>query len=251
VELCKQELKKNPNSFVLLGDIGVGGFLDSNNKLHERVLNMGIAEQAMIGFASGLSSLGSNVIVHTISAFLVERALEQIKLCCGYNENKLILVSANGPYDYEKLGPTHHCPADVNLLSTIPNLCIRVPATIDDLSEAFYEATKSTYSYYIRLTSRSATLQINPVSQDGWKKIYLAENQISEKTTKKISEALVCIGESLSYAIESVNKNITTAIFWTLDPFAVLPDELSDFENITVLEPYLFSCMSDNKKIKN
>ena len=61
-ELSKQELANNPNSYVLLGDISVGMFMDKDDNLPDRVFNMGIAEQAMVGFAGGLSTAGGNVI---------------------------------------------------------------------------------------------------------------------------------------------------------------------------------------------
>ena len=73
-ELSKQELANNPNSYVLLGDISVGMFMGKDDNMPERVFNMGIAEQAMVGFGAGLNlASGGNVIIHTIAAFLVEQ----------------------------------------------------------------------------------------------------------------------------------------------------------------------------------
>lgn len=235
VELCKNELKKNQNSYVLLGDIGVGGFVQDDETLPPRVLNMGIAEQALIGFASGLSSTEGNVIVHTISPFLVERAYEQIKLNCGYNAKKLVLVSANGPFDYEKLGPTHHCPADVNLLSLIPNVEIRTPSTVEDFEKCFDEAMESTSSYYIRSTSRSAVtnnLDIDP----SWKKVVGAQARAVTATT-----ALLCTGESLKFALEEFGENNNYDIFYTANPKSKPPSEINKYASIITYEPYITS----------
>lgn len=225
-ELSKLELQRNPKSFVLLGDISVGNFMDANDQLPDRVFNMGIAEQAMIGFASGLSTLGGNVIVHTIAAFLVERAFEQIKLCCGYNLNKLILISANGPYDYDKLGPTHHCASDVTLLMTLPNFDIHVPATVDEFKQCYQQALVSNRSTYIRCTSRAAKLDAEPVRiNDQWQRV----------AGRTGSQAVVCIGESLTYALEHCSDS---AIYWTTDPRAEIPVEVTEHDKIVVLEPY-------------
>jgi transketolase len=225
-ELSKQELQTNPNSFVLLGDISVGNFLDANDNLPDRVFNMGIAEQAMVGFAAGLSTANGNVIVHTIAAFLIERAFEQIKLCCGYNKNKLILISANGPYDYDKLGPTHHCPNDVTLLMTIPGMNIRIPATVEDMRECYQEALAYNDSTYIRCTSRAAKLDVEPVRIDYvWRKL----------PGRNGTRAVVCIGESLTYALQTYKD---TPIYWTVAPRSALPMELDQFEEIVILEPY-------------
>ena len=223
-ELSKAEIANNPNSYVLLGDIGVGAFLNKEDQLPDRVFNMGIAEQAMIGFGSGLSISGGNVIVHTIAAFLVERAFEQIKLCCSYNNAKLILISANGPYEYEKLGPTHHCPNDVSILSTLPNFNIRVPATLQEFRDCYAEALTSLSSTYIRATNRVATVDNFEVLDSKWKMVYGTS-----------PNAVVCIGESLTYQL---TKDSNDTIYWTTDPSAILPYEASLHNRITILEPY-------------
>lgn len=240
-ELSKQELQNNPNSFVLLGDISVGNFLDANDNLPDRVFNMGIAEQAMIGFASGLSTLGGNVIVHTIAAFLVERAYEQIKLCCGYNQNKLILISANGPYDYDKLGPTHHCPSDVTLLMNVTNMNIRIPATVDDMTACYQEALASKNSTYIRCTSRAAKLEADPIYiNNTWRRL-------SDRKGVR-DRAVVCVGETLSYAME---KFTNESIYWTTDPRSEMPSELGIFEEIVILEPYTASFIQVPETIRS
>ena len=241
-ELSKQELQNNPHSFVLLGDISVGNFLDANDQLPDRVFNMGIAEQAMIGFAAGLSTAGGNVLVHTIAAFLVERAFEQIKLCCGYNKNKLILISANGPYDYDKLGPTHHCASDISLLSTIPGMNLRVPATVSDMKECYAQALSTADSTYIRCTSRDAKLDVDPVKIDSlWKKLPNTNG----------NKAVICVGESLTYALQA-HAGMPT--YWTVDPLSQLPEELQEFSELLVLEPYTVPLIKvpesfQNKKI--
>lgn len=236
ITLCKAELELNQNSYVLLGDIGVGGFINSDESLPDRVFNMGIAEQALIGFAAGLSVENGNVIVHTISPFLVERAYEQIKLNCGYNGKKIILISANGPFDYEKLGPTHHCPADVNLLSLIPNLQIRTPPTVDEFKASFHEATASRASYYIRLTSRSTIVEKYAELEDGWKKICIPATCSADREL-----AYICTGESLKFVLEECSTVNRGSIFYHSNPLAKLPNVVTEFSNVKIYEPYLRS----------
>ncbi len=242
IELSRQELLRDPHSRVLLGDISVGGFMDANEQLVPGVLNMGIAEQAMIAFAAGISYAGHNVIVHTIAAFLVERAFEQIKLACGYNQCRLILTSANGPYDYDRLGPTHHCPSDVSLMATVPNLDIRVPATVEDVRECYAEALDNPHSTYIRLTSRSAKLPCEPIREGAWKKIYIRSGEASCEYQGQ-TQAVICIGESLTYWL-SQKMDQDVALYWTADPRAVVPDDVECFQGILVLEPYTVPMLS-------
>ena len=236
-KLSREELERNKSSHVFLGDISVGGFLDENEQMVERAHNLGIAEQAMIGFASGVSLVHpqGNVIVHTISPFLVERTFEQIKLCCGYNGAKLILISANGPYDYERLGPTHHSASDVNLLATIPDMQLRLPSTVEDLEEIYQQALTSDKSTYIRLTARGARPDCETTKIEGHRRLRI-ENGVTTDSPPRFDHTIVCIGESLAYVL--ANQKRAATVYWTSDPFAPLPKEARDHENITVLEPY-------------
>ena len=115
----KEIISQNENILGLLGDISVGLFVDKDEKLYKNIFNLGLIEQSMISYAAGLARSGLIPFVHTISPFIVERAYEQIKLDLVYNNCKCILVSANGPFDYHKLGPTHHCSSDIPLLSLL------------------------------------------------------------------------------------------------------------------------------------
>lgn len=149
--LIKQELVSNKSSVVLLGDISVGLFILPDESLPARCHNVGILEQSMISLAAGMASAGMLPIVHTIAAFLVERTVEQIKLDLLYNQNKVILVSANGPYDYNKLGPTHHSANDVTILNDLGCNCF-LPFSSQSLEDCFIAAKAAGASSYIRLS---------------------------------------------------------------------------------------------------
>lgn len=129
VQTVEAIIKKNKNIFLILGDIGVFGFRNTFKNKKNQIINIGILEQATISFAAGLSKMGLIPIVHTIATFLVERAIEQIKIDFGYQKLGGNLVSVGASYDYASLGSTHHCPADINLIKNIPNAEIIVPGT--------------------------------------------------------------------------------------------------------------------------
>ena len=86
-------LNINEQAIVLLGDIGVFGFMEAMRDHPDRVLNIGILEQSTISLAAGLSIEGMIPIVHTIAPFMVERALEQIKIDFGYQRLRGNLLS--------------------------------------------------------------------------------------------------------------------------------------------------------------
>ena len=154
-------LNTDPNTALLLGDIGVYGFRDALNLHPGRVFNMGILEQSMVGVGAGLASEGVTPFIHSIAPFLVERALEQIKVDFGYQNLPGNLVSVGASFDYAKLGCTHHCPSDVSILSNIPNLDIFLPGHSDELKFQFLRYWNSGKLNYYRLSEQENTSAIN------------------------------------------------------------------------------------------
>ena len=238
----KSLLKQDQNSYILLGDIGVGSF-SQHEKLIPQVINMGINEQAMVSFAGGLSCTGKLVIVHTITAFLVERAYEQIKLTCGYNNQKLILVSANGPFDYTKLGPTHHSPADIPILNQIPNMNLFCPGTNAQLIENIRIAVNSSVSSYIRLTNRVAEFEQSDIG-NMWK---LGNNQ----TIFKKEKAIIAPGEAQKYVQERQLQS-DYDLYAPKDLNQIIDlDQFGPYAEILLLEPYSESVLKLKTTSKN
>jgi transketolase len=110
-------IKENENSSLFLGDIGVFAFRELISNYPNRAFNIGILEQSMIGVAAGFSKKKLVPFIHTIAPFLVERALEQIKVDLGYQRLSANLVSVGASFDYAALGATHHCPGDIGKLN--------------------------------------------------------------------------------------------------------------------------------------
>ena len=143
VQTVTEVLDKDEKASLILGDIGVHGFSTLTSKYPDRAFNIGILEQATIGVAAGLSIKGFDPIVHTIAPFIIERGLEQLKIDFGYQNLSGNFVSVGAAYDYASLGPTHHCPADIEIVRTIPNFNIFCPGTakeFDQLFKKYYKA---------------------------------------------------------------------------------------------------------------
>ena len=154
-QVMATELATNPNSILLLGDIGVFAHRESFANYPERVFNIGILEQSMVSFAAGFAIEGFTPTIHTIAPFLVERAFEQIKIDFGYQNLAGNLVSVGGSLDYSALGATHHCPGDVAMLLNIPNAEIYVPGTAKEFSNLFIGAGRNDKISYFRLSESS------------------------------------------------------------------------------------------------
>ena len=154
-------ISENTNTALLLGDIGVYGFRDILNAYPARAFNIGILEQSMVSVAAGLASEGIIPIIHTIAPFIVERALEQIKLDFGYQKLPGNFVSVGASFDYAKLGCTHHCPGDVNILSNIPEANIFIPGHAKEFENQLINNWNSGKVNYYRLSEHTNSEAIN------------------------------------------------------------------------------------------
>ena len=158
--VATQLIENEPHSALLLGDIGVYGFRDVLARYPQRVFNIGILEQSMISLGAGLASEGIIPIIHTIAPFMVERAYEQIKIDFGYQNLPGNLVSVGASFDYTKLGCTHHCPADINLMSNIPGVNIFIPGHSDEFQYQFKDNWDNGSLNYFRLSEHENTSRI-------------------------------------------------------------------------------------------
>jgi transketolase len=154
-------LRENPKTVLLIGDVGTFAFRDAFKEFPDRVFNVGILEQSMVGMAAGWALRGYIPIVHTISPFIAERAYEQLKIDFGYQNLKGIFIGVGGSHDYSGFGPTHHCPADVSIIRNIPGFQVRIPGTPYEVDAAIRCALHSATvgSTYIRLAERSNTIE--------------------------------------------------------------------------------------------
>jgi transketolase len=94
----------------------------------DRLINVGIAEQDMVGVASGLANGGRIPFVSAASCFLTARALEQIKADVAYSGVHVVLCGQSPGMAYGELGPTHHSIEDLSWTRAIADLPVLVPA---------------------------------------------------------------------------------------------------------------------------
>ena len=110
---------KDKKVILIVGDIGYGIF-DKFRKNHpKRFFNLGICEQSIIGFASGMALEGLKPWVYTITPFLIERPFEQVKLDIDQQKANVKLV---GFADYPNLGPTHSEIINKNTMKLFKNI---------------------------------------------------------------------------------------------------------------------------------
>ncbi len=108
-----------------VGSSKLGGF---EAAFPDRLINVGIAEQNMVGVGAGLANGGRIPFVSGAAPFLTGRALEQIKADVAYSNANVKLCGQSPGMAYGELGPTHHSIEDLAWLRAIANLPVIVPA---------------------------------------------------------------------------------------------------------------------------
>jgi transketolase len=249
VSACENMLKFDENSVILLGDIGVHSFQKLKTNFPSRIMNLGILEQSMVGVGAGFASRGVIPTLHTIAPFLIERALEQIKVDFGYQSLPGNFVSVGASFDYSSLGCTHHCPADIEILSNVPGVDLFIPGHEDEFLDFFQNNWNSGSINYFRLSSI----------------VNASPNQVSKGETKRIkgghAAVVVAVGPILDAAIEglaeldvelhyvssilhskelSFHSQLRNVPFITIEPYypgRVLAKSLSHLSSLS-LKPY-------------
>ena len=146
-------VKTNSDLMVLTCDVSTSAGLDRFRKLHpENYVDLGIAEQNMIGVAAGLASEDFKVVTTTFAPFQTMRCCEQIKVNFGYMKNKVCMVGIASGLVLGTLGYTHCCIEDIGVMRSIPGMKIISPADSLETIKALDAAIKSNDAIYLRLT---------------------------------------------------------------------------------------------------
>ena len=154
--------KKYPELMITTSDVSTSAGLDRYKKKYpDKIIDVGIAEQNLVGVSAGLSSEGFKVISTTFAPFQTLRCCEQIKVNLGYMKNKICMVGLASGLVLGNLGFTHCCIEDIGTLRSIPNISIVVPSDPFELFKVLNEAINYENSVYIRLTAGSNTKIIN------------------------------------------------------------------------------------------
>ena len=120
-------------------------------RLPDQLVEVGIAEQNLVGVAAGLASCGKRVFAVSPASFLTTRALEQVKNDVCYSDHPVTLVGISAGVSYGALGSTHHSLHDLATLRCIENITIVAPADNHETDEAVRQAADLGRPVYLRL----------------------------------------------------------------------------------------------------
>src|SRR5438445_10246477 len=156
----------DPRIVVVVNDsIGSSKLKSFGTKFGRRMINVGIAEQNMVGIAAGLANGNKIPFVSGAAPFLTGRALEQIKVDLAYSHANVKLCGMSSGLAYGELGPTHHSIEDLAWTRAIAGMTVIVPADPIETSSALRKVAGFDGPVFFRV-SRMPVPEIHPVDSD-------------------------------------------------------------------------------------
>lgn len=220
------------NFLVVTGDVSTSAGLDKfKNNYKNRYLDVGIAEQNMIGVAAGLTASGKKVFTTTFSPFQTLRCCEQIKVNLSYMKFDVCMVGLASGISLGSLGYTHCSIEDVGVLRSMPNLTIIAPCDTTELAKSVKEILTYNKPVYLRLTGNNKVSLINNKNYNF--KIGKANKIINGKNIAILSTGTI-ISECVD-AIKSLN-------------LGNLKPSLYNFHTIKPIDKRLVNKISENYK---
>jgi transketolase len=149
VELAEAD----PRIVAVVNDsVGSSNLREFSRRFPERLVNVGIAEQNLIGVSAGLASAGKIPFTCGASCFLTGRALEQIKADIAYSRHNVKLCGMSSGMAYGELGPTHHSIEDLAWTRAIANMTVIVPADPIETAQAVRAAAAMDGPAFLRIS---------------------------------------------------------------------------------------------------
>jgi transketolase len=146
------DLASNDSDLMLLtADLGFSVFEEFEEKYPNQYLNVGVAEQSMMGVASGLALEGKKIFTYSIGNFPTLRCLEQIRNDACYHELNINIVASGGGFSYGGLGMSHHATEDLSIMRALPGVVVMAPSMAWEVRRATEELYKYKGVSYLRL----------------------------------------------------------------------------------------------------
>jgi transketolase len=191
--------KTNPNIVAVTSDSrGSGKLAPFGKALPKQIVEVGIAEQNLVGITAGLAACGKKAFGVSPACFLTARSLEQIKNDICYSDVPAVLIGISAGVSYGALGTTHHSLHDLAVLRAINNVTIIVPADNFETRQAIHFAAKAAKPVFIRFGKAAMHGLHKPDAR------FETGKAITIRDGKDI--ALIATGETVVHALLAAGK---------------------------------------------
>ena len=192
------ELASRDRDIVVLTSDSRGSASMTNfaEQLPEQLIEVGIAEQNIVGIAAGLAASGKKPYVASPACFLSMRSIEQIKVDVAYSKTNVKLIGISGGISYGALGMSHHSLQDIAVMRAIPGINIILPADRHETKKMMEALINSNEPAYIRIGR-------NPVQDVYSSEDYLFEIGKSVLMSQGNDITIIASGETVKVAVDS------------------------------------------------
>ena len=209
-------------------DIGMWAIRDVLIKFAERCTNVGIYEDGMISIAAGMASRGLIPTVFGIQPYLIERALEQIKMDLAYQKMGINVVGTGAAVDYPKYGYSHYCAEDVQLIKMIPGCEFIAPGSAKEFISLFNQSYRNGHPTFFRVSDHPN----NRYDID----VEFGKANVIKRGSRA---TVIAVSVMLDTVMEVCkDKDVTVIYYTTLEPFDYKTlAENCDTGKILIVEP--------------
>lgn len=207
-------LAGDPKSVFLTADLGYNAFEKLAETFGPRFLNVGVAEQNMMGVAAGMALTGLRPWAYSIAPFGTYRCLEQIRNDICLHDLSVRIVGNGGGYTYGIMGSTHHALEDLGVLKPLPNMTLFFPCSNNHVAAAVAQMADLLGPAYLRLSISGFQNDDAPISEN---LLTLTRRYASRPRKKSRGLTIVCAG----HAAQIVNRMRATVSDLEVDVFGI------------------------------
>ena len=223
----KNIIRKEQDNVFFTIDMGTWALEDLFAHYPDRAVNFGIMEDGLIGVAAGMASQGLIPTIYGGWSFLIERALEQVKLDLVYQQLGANIVGTGAAFEYSKYGYSHYCPEDIAILKAIPGIEIVVPGNKKEFKKLFYGSYRNGNTTFFRLTDHVDQWDVD---------VEFGKASVVKEGKKAV---VIAVGNMLDMVMEVCkNEDVTVLYYTTLAPFDRATLDAYWNERILICQPF-------------
>jgi len=160
-----------PELVFLTGDLGFRALEPLRDRLGDRFINAGVAEQNMVSVSAALARSGLRPWAYSIAPFIYARPFEQIRNDVCLHNLPVVLVGNGGGYGYGVMGATHHAIEDYGVLLALPHMRVFVPAFDSDVGSVIGQLMRADAPSYLRLGLSEEPKGFVPPPYGAWRRL--------------------------------------------------------------------------------
>ena len=223
---------------LIVGDLGYSVVEPFADEFPERFINVGVAEQNMMGLAAGMASEGFHVFVYSIANFPTFRCAEQIRNDVDYHNLPVTVVAVGGGVAYGNLGYSHHAVQDYALMRCMPNMLVAAPGDPMEVRACMRYLAEKRGPSYLRLGKAGEPNFHQAVPE-------VAPGQWLEVRKGDGRRTLLCTGTTMQIAMSWASSAdyqdcaVYSMPLWSMGAKNLQAEHVASFDEVITLEDHL------------